>query len=157
MQKSIYLSIVGVFLLCSFALADLFDNGDHTVTDTATGLMWQQIEVVNTEGTVREMTWEEALNYCNTLELAGYDDWRLPNINELRSIVDYNKTVDYDSDDPPIDKVRFPNAIWGTYWSSTTYADKTYKAWVIRFNNHGRDGVDDKLNSYYVRAVRSGL
>lgn len=59
------------------------DNGDETVTDNVTGLMWQQIPVSE------NMTWEEAIDYCENLELAGYDDWRIPTAKELFGISDF--------------------------------------------------------------------
>jgi len=66
--------------------AGLFDNlainDDGTVTDTETGLMWQQQRITG-------MNWKEALAHCESLALAGYDDWRLPSIEELQSIIDY--------------------------------------------------------------------
>ncbi len=65
------------------------DNGDQTITDLNTGLMWQQIPAL--EG----MSWEEAKEYCENLELAGYDDWRLPNIKELFSISDFSSGWPY--------------------------------------------------------------
>lgn len=74
---------------------DFVDNGDGTVTDTSTGLMWQKV-------TPRDIyTWEAALTYCETLELAHYEDWRLPTRNELQSI------VKYDTSDPAIDTSIF--------------------------------------------------
>jgi hypothetical protein len=62
------------------------DNSDGTVTDTSTGLMWQQATASGT------YTWEQALTYCENLTLpaGGYSDWRMPNRNELQSIVDYS-------------------------------------------------------------------
>ncbi len=60
------------------------DNGDGTVTDTATGLMWQQDD--NGEG----LDWEYALAYAEDLVLADHNDWRLPDVKELQSIVDYS-------------------------------------------------------------------
>jgi hypothetical protein len=68
---------------------EFVDNNNDTVTDLSTGLMWQKLEVTDDNGNARKMVWEEALAYCERLELAGYDDWRLPNSNELQSIVDY--------------------------------------------------------------------
>jgi hypothetical protein len=62
------------------------DNGDGTVSDLATGLMWQQTD----DGVARN--WEEALAYAENLELANYTDWRLPNAKELQSIVDYSRS-----------------------------------------------------------------
>jgi hypothetical protein len=58
------------------------DNGDGTVTDLASGLMWQQSDSGS------GMRWEDALAYAEGLSLAGHDDWRLPNAKELQSIVD---------------------------------------------------------------------
>jgi hypothetical protein len=60
------------------------DNGDGTVTDNATGLMWSQDD--SGEG----FLWEGALAYAENATLAGYDDWRLPNAKELQSIADYS-------------------------------------------------------------------
>ena len=142
MLKVICLSIVNLFMFCSLALGDLVDNGDGTVTDTATGLMWQQAE----DG---DMTWEEALAYCENLELAGHDDWRLPNRNELQSIVDYEAL------DPSIDTTLFPGTMSSAYWSSTTYASNTGLAWCVGFGG-GVVRDWDKSSSFYVRAVRGG-
>lgn len=120
----------------------LLDNGDGTITDLATGLMWQQ-------GESDPMTWEEALAYCESLQLAGYDDWRLPNRNELQSL------VDYETYDPAIDIVFFPDAISVPYWSSTTYAYVSDGAWVVYFFDGSLPGVQ-KTSSCLVRAVRGG-
>ena len=64
----------------------LVDNGDGTVTDNRTGLIWQQ-------GEPGAMTWNSALTYCEGLSLAGSTDWRLPNIKELESLVDETRIV----------------------------------------------------------------
>ncbi len=59
------------------------DNGDGTITDNVTGLVWQQIPVSE------NMSWEEAIEYCENLELGGYDDWRIPTAKELFNISDF--------------------------------------------------------------------
>ncbi len=124
--------------------AALQNNGNGTVTDTETGLMWQQDTAAS-----GKMTWDAAIQYCENLTLAGYSDWRLPNIKELRSIVDYSTY------DPSIDTNMFNDTMSSFYWSATTGAYSTDGAWVIYFF-YG-DGYDpNKSNSYYVRAVRSG-
>lgn len=101
------------------------DNGDGTVTDQATGLMWQQAD----DGIRRE--WTEALAYCEALDLAGHDDWILPNSKELQSIVDYDRTAF-----PAIDESVFvitKDSETLDFWTSTTFGDwKTY-ANVIAF------------------------
>jgi len=98
------------------------DNGDGTVTDKATGLMWLQDDQGG-------MNWEEALAWCEELNAAGYDDWRLPNAKELQSLVDYSRSPDT-SGGPAIDPVFSCTAITNAagvedypfYWSSTTHA-----------------------------------
>jgi len=68
----------------SYGINDFVDNGDATVSDKATGLMWSQ----NDNG--EALNWEAALAYAENATLAGYDDWRLPNAKELQSIADYS-------------------------------------------------------------------
>ncbi len=92
---------------------DFADNGDGTVTDAATGLMWQQDDGGLT------LDWVEALSYCESATTAGYDDWRLPNAKELQSIVDYSRSPDT-TGTAAIDPVFDVSDIQGWYWSSTT-------------------------------------
>jgi hypothetical protein len=61
------------------------DNRDGTITDTGTGLVWQQATAPGT------YTWQQALAYCENLTLGGHGDWRLPNRNELQTLVDYSR------------------------------------------------------------------
>lgn len=140
MKKTLFLLIAYSVLSAVPTFAGIFtDNGDSTVTDAATGLMWQQ-----TEGGV--MNWEGALTYCEGLSLAGYSDWRLPNYKELESLTDDTLT------DPAIDTIYFPNAHASGYCSSTTYAaDPTY-AWCIDF--YGGSVLDGEKTSTFVRCVR---
>lgn len=101
------------------------DNNDGTVTDRATARTWQQ----NDDGTRRE--WADAMAYCEVLDLAGHDDWYLPNSKELQSIVDYDKTSI-----PAIDEAYFgitQDAETLDYWSSTTFGDWKNYANVIAF------------------------
>ena len=142
MRKNILIIWLGLLIFCHAANAELVVNGDGTVTDTETGLMWQQDEA-------GYMNWEESLAYCENLKLAGYDDWRLPNINELRSLVDYSTY------NPTIDTYAFPNATSSYYWSSTTYFYSNGNAWPVYFLD-GYVHHSSKSDSYYVRAVRGG-
>lgn len=98
------------------------DNGDGTVTDHATGLMWQQAD----DGTGRN--WEDALGYAEGLELAGYSDWRLPNAHELQSIVDYSRSLQETGSaaiDPVFNCTQITDegggANYGYYWTGTTH------------------------------------
>jgi hypothetical protein len=117
------------------------DNGDGTVSDTATGLMWQK-------ETDDATNWQTALHSAATLSLGGYDDWRLPNINEMLSLVDYGAYS-------PAINVAFPVAAASNYWSSTTYAGNPETAWYINFND-GFVSHSEKLNAFSMRAVRGG-
>jgi hypothetical protein len=119
------------FILCcrgaeSYGLNDFIENGDGTITDTATGLVWQQ------EDSIEGMTWEEALAYAEDLTLAGHDDWRLPNAKELQSIVDYTRSPNTSSS-PALSPLFNSTSItneggtedWPSYWSSTTHENWT--------------------------------
>ena len=117
-------------------------NGDGTVTDTEKGVMWQQ-------ATVNEMSWENALNHCESMTLGGYDAWRLPDMKELSSIVDMGESS------PLIKMEYFPDTVSSHYWSSTTYAYDEDRAWLVGFN-YGNGDYYDKSYSRYVRAVRGG-
>lgn len=118
------------------------DNGDGTVTDNATGLVWQQ-------DTPSYMPWESALNYCEGLNLADHMDWRLPNNKELISIADETKY------NPAIDTVFFPNTYSSHYWASTTIQVTFESAFAVLFENglnfHAGKGIN-----LPVRCVRGG-
>ncbi len=137
---------IGVILLLSLlffnhtAFSSFIINGDGTVADTSTGLVWQQ-------ATAGPFNWEEALTYCEALSLGGYDDWRLPNRNELQYLVDYSRYS------PAIDTNAFPDTQSSGYWSSTTYAFYPEYAWNVSFGDGLVDGYS-RSYTFYVRAVR---
>jgi len=138
----IFWLLLGLSFWATPLLATPFtDNGNSTVTDQATGLIWDQQETST-------MTWEAALAYCEGLSLASQTDWRLPNRNELQSLVDYTKTSA-----PTIDTTAFPSAVSGNYWSSTTYALNSTYAWLVSFGN-GYVNFNSKPYNIYVRCVR---
>ncbi|AAN47862.2 DUF1566 domain-containing protein [Leptospira interrogans] len=97
------------------------DNGDGTVTDQNTNLVWQQCPAGVTGGTcaigmANTLNWTAALNYCDTLNIGVRSNWRLPNVNELMSIVDYSAPGA-----PFTYTAFFPNTPVGVYfWSSTS-------------------------------------
>lgn len=126
--------------LSAIILADLSKTG-NIVTDTTTGLQWQDNETVNKK-------WDEAIDYCEALNLDGYDDWRLPNIKELTSLVDDNNV------NPSISSV-FEHTISGYYWSSTTYSGGSDVAWGILFDS-GAQSTYGKRGGPYVRCARAG-
>ena len=117
------------------------DNGDGTVTDKVTGLMWQEQD----DG--KKMTWREAKEYAEGLSLGGYTDWRLPTIKELQSIIDYTKK------EPSIDTTFFPSTKASFYWSSATVAGYPSFAWGVDFGDGGVGGYVKTVYNY-VRCVR---
>lgn len=122
------------------------DDATEIVTDSTTGLQWQDNEIVET--TTR--TWQEAIDYCeNNMTLGGHNDWRLPNIKELLSIADRSRIS------PAIDTSVFENISSNSCWSSTTYSGLTSNAWYVSSYNGTPNGYD-KAHSYYVRCVRGG-
>ena len=110
-----------------YAINDFVDNGDGTITDNATGLMWLQDD--SGEG----LDWENALAYADSFSFAGYDDWRVPNIKELQSIIDYSGV--YPAIDPTYFNITDEDAY---FWSSTSayFSPNTpgyYYAWYVAF------------------------
>ena len=101
------------------------DNKDGTISDLATGLMWQQTDNGQT------YDWQSVLNYAESLDFADYSDWRLPNAKELQSIVDYTRCPDI-TNSPAIDslfsctEIQDPDGNYGHYgfyWTGTTHHD----------------------------------
>jgi hypothetical protein len=136
----------------STAAGHYSDNGDGTISDSSTGLMWQQ-------GTAGRMmsSWEQALAYCENLNLGGHTDWRLPTIKEIHSLVDYSRY------NPAVNTTYFldtqPSSL---YWSSTTYMNDTSLglAWSTYFRYGGNNGnfkAGDGSIPADVRAVRTGV
>lgn len=107
-----------------YGVNNFVDNGDGTITDLATGLMWLQDD--SKEG----MNWKNALSYAENLTAAGYSDWRLPDVKELQSILDYSRSLDT-TNSAAIDEIfncstiidEGGNVNYAFYWSSTTHAD----------------------------------
>jgi hypothetical protein len=167
-MSSFFLSPLAMFRRLPFLLAllatgpvgaTLTDNLDGTVSDSLTGLTWDQCswgtsgEVCDT-GQIAYLAWNQALAAAHTANSANYKnraDWRLPNPTELESIVDLQQF------NPAIDNTAFPNTIGGggLYWTSTTYVPDQAMAWFILFGG-GFSGGTTKSSSGYVRLVRGG-
>jgi hypothetical protein len=160
-----------------YGVNDFVDNGNNTVTDKATQLMWSKND------SKKGMNWEDALKYAEDSNYAGYSDWRLPNVKELQSIVDYSGVF------PAIDTSVFniskitneaENADYPYFWSSTSagndsidgmyFADYVafgyavdhggediHGAGAVRFDTKVKDGPapdnEERINNY-VRLVR---
>ena len=114
-----------------------------TWKDARTGLEWQ----CESPG---EMTWHEAQEYAESLSLDGKEDWRLPTLAELESLLDRTKARP-EGRPPMREEVPFQDEL--SYWSSTTFERDTKTAWILMF-----DGAYllsyYKSNLYHVRCVR---
>lgn len=140
------------------------DNGNGTVMDKLTGMMWlknvacgkfYQLDL----GGANRRSWVHAINSCDKLS-SGFcglsddsnrGDWRLPNVNDLKSLVHHGR---YDPALPPdcplVGLTPLP-----LYWSATTYEYNPNYAWGVSFKT-GPDFAKDKITDYYVWCVRDG-
>ncbi|MDH4161174.1 MAG: DUF1566 domain-containing protein [Nitrospirota bacterium] len=126
------------------------------VTDNLTGLMW--VKAPDPTG----RTWQEALDYADGLDLCGHTDWRLPNVNELESLLhaEYTNTTLCGgagcSDNAAwLNTQGFSNVQAHYYWSSSTYAADTTLAWLVHMV-FGGVYSDDKTSIFNVWPVRAG-
>ena len=161
------------------------NNGDGTITDLNTGLMWEQKirDIVTAKGN-HDVTltfawdsaaptiwdWLEQVNTEGGTGLAGHNDWRIPNVKELQSIVDYGKitlAVDPAFNHgpgfnngpffPPCSVAECSLTGPGDYWSATSFATSGSVAWVVNFCcPGGHVSFMNKTNGTFVRAVRGG-
>ncbi|OGW44345.1 MAG: hypothetical protein A2132_03755 [Nitrospirae bacterium RBG_16_43_11] len=134
------------------------DNGDGTVTDNLTGLVWTKDgnapgPAACSPGSTK--TWQAALDYVaclNANSYLGYTDWRLPNVNELRSLVHAGQ-----SDSATWLNTQGFNNIKDSYWPSTSCADDPTRAWIVYMWNGSVGNPAKFLGNYYVWPVRSEL
>ena len=106
------------------------DNGDGTVTDNQTGLMWTQD--ANLAGTSN--SWTEAIDFCNALSLAGYDDWRLPNVIETLSLLDYTSGLvgpEFPGIFSNVDSPYWTSSCRSTFFGAQSYYVYEYGATVL--------------------------
>lgn len=145
------------------------DNGDGTITDNATLLMWEKL---SDDGTIHDFnafhTWYDAINVKIAAlnsggGFAGFTDWRLPNVNELQTLANYSATL------PATDAIFHTGCTPGCtvttcscttppgfYWSSTTLQNSPGQAWGVDFTI-GVVTSTGKSGTRYVRAVRGGF
>jgi len=131
------------------------DNGDGSVTDPTTALTWMRCSMGQTwngstcTGAASAYTWSQAVAMTGTVSFAGNGYWRLPDIRELQTIVDWSRS------EPPIDPTAFPNTPVSSFWSASAYAGDSGSAWVDGFDVGYATGVS-KSSAYPVRLVRAG-
>jgi Protein of unknown function (DUF1566) len=136
---------------------------DGTIKDLNTGLIWEKkcskcggLHDVSTtylwSGNGSQETiwdWLDDLNAEGGTGYAGHNDWRIPNLRELQSIVDYGLFK------PTLDPIFGPTRT--DYWTSTTFANNPASAWLVDFGDGNVDSYEkDEDGTYHVRAVRGG-
>ncbi|MFD2914070.1 Lcl C-terminal domain-containing protein [Psychroserpens luteus] len=136
----------------TYGINDFYDNGDNTITDKASGLMWSKND------SEKGLDWKNALYYAENSTLAEYSDWRLPNVKELQGIVDYDYAPgaqESKQEGPAIDPIFNISEItnensdldYPYFWTSTSAhfqkGKPFYYAWYVAFgravNNEGLD------------------
>ncbi len=120
------------------------DDRKQTVYDPSLHLIWQD----NSEAKSVKRDWEGAKRYCKDLNFSGYNDWRLPTIKELETIVYYSRY-------PDAYKKGFKNFTSSSYWSSSPSISVSSGAWSVNFN-YGDSSYYYEYDKLYVRCTREG-
>lgn len=133
------------------AVRSLTDNGDGTISDNSTGLMWEKctqgLSGTNCEtGTATAMNFNLATSTCAAATTGGYTDWRVPNINELGTIADFSVS------NPTIDATYFPATVADDYFSSTIGI--YYRRAALLDFYTGIVNVEPVTNTNYTRCAR---
>ncbi|HIJ84790.1 MAG TPA: DUF1566 domain-containing protein [Magnetococcales bacterium] len=131
------------------------DMGDGTVFDALTSLIW--MKNANCWGA---MSWSSTLTKVADLNsgtatcteyTGGQNDWRLPSVNELKSLIDVGRTSPALPTGHPFSGVQTI-----AYWSGSTYAGYTSSAWFVYLVNGSVDALDKTINSFHAWPVRGG-
>jgi len=130
---ALMLCLTGLVLSGTAFAKQCVDNGDGTVTDNGTGLMWEKAPA-------GPMKWDAATSYCSNLIRGGHSDWRLPSRDELMEL--YHSPCKNMMDVP-----------LSSYWSSTPFGLGPLFTSLVNFSDGDVSG-SDKSDNYYVRAVR---
>ena len=147
-QTSSYTTTFGEDHDYSINTPSFTNNGNGTITDNVTGLMWQQVDG-------GEMTFENAITYCNTLTLGGLSGWRLPTPIEAYSILNQQNS------NPAINTNFFTLTTAEYWWTSAYENNSTTKVWCT--NSGGGIGNHPKIETvsaggtkkFHARAVRN--
>ncbi len=107
----------------NYGINNFANNGNGTISDNATGLMWMQND------NAQAISWENALSYAENFQFAGYTDWRLPSTKELQSIVNYSrspKTTNSAAINPIFNCTKITNEAgnedYPCFWTGTTHS-----------------------------------
>lgn len=166
--KKIYIGVMWL-MLCGIGVANAACRDDipattptaeftvhngGTVTHHATGLMWMRCSLGQewSGGSCIEeaiiYNWQSALQAAEGYTFADYSDWRVPNIKELESIVEYSCI------DTAINATIFPATRSGYYWTSSSFGAYNFGAWSVSFI-YGQDENSRKSSALSVRLVRT--
>ena len=135
------------------------DHANGTITDNETGLMWQTCSITSHQAKNLkqcdkpiEYTWGEALSYISQHnageKIAGFTDWRLPNIRELATLAELQCFR------PAINLSAFPETPPSHYWSSSPYKFYPHYSWYVNFED-GVYNYSDRTDKKHIRLVRS--
>ncbi len=136
---------------------DIFvDNANGTITDMTTGLMWMRCSVGQTFQAsdnqciddAQQLNWQQALTTAHGFSFANFNDWRVPNLKELTSLVERQCVR------PAINVELFPSTPSDDYWSSTPSVTDPARSWIVAFFN-GSNSLRQKQQSVFVRLVRN--
>jgi len=140
----------------------ILDVSGNCITDKLTGLMW--VRNLNTVNSGNALDWNTGLSLANTGTWCGYSDWRMPNVNELRSLVNYGYASPADwlmygsgsAGSPTCNGACFSN-VKTRYWSSSTRTSTPLLAFSVAMGD-GYSGADTKSDSSNFRLfpVRGG-
>ena len=138
------LAVIGIMiaLISNVASAKILSQ-NGIAKDFVTGLLWQD----TTESSSVEKDWEGAKEYCSNLTLGGEENWRLPSIYELVTLVDNSKNTD------PYLLKGITNSVSDHYWSASSYENDPEYAFGVYFYT-GNEGVYPKSATNYVRCVK---
>lgn len=131
-------------------------NVNNTVTDSKTNLIWKRCQQGLSDsgcatGSATSHNWQDALDLADDSNFAGFTDWRLPSIKELRSIAAYDRYT------PAINSTVFPNTSSSLFWSGSPSANFFNSAWELPFDyGESGNGISFRSNNNYVRLVRGG-
>jgi len=123
--------------------APRYSIGESIVTDNRTGLIWTRYDI-----STKRLSWADAKKAAAECQVDDHDDWRLPTIQELLTLVDYSRS------EPAIDPAFGCQSSW--YWTSTPYASSPSDcAWLVGFS-YGSSDWSNQHDEGFVRAVRPG-
>ncbi|WP_200152950.1 DUF1566 domain-containing protein [Chromatium okenii] len=128
------------------------DLGDGTVLDTQTNLQWMRCALGQTwngqtcVGEAKQFSWDNAIKVAKDTRHAGYTDWRLPTIDELKTLI-------VTGQNPTINQQAFPNTLSAWFWSASPNASNSSSAWYVNFSS-GFAGNYNRNVSNHVRLVR---